>query len=119
MDQMTQVRVLSTSTLAGDEVRNFNDEKLGKIEDFMLDLQKGCISYAVLSFGGLLGMGEKLFAVPWKALTVDTQNHCFRMDMDKRRLENAPGFDRSDWPEAADQSWLGGVYDYYGVERYW
>lgn len=119
MDQMTKARVLSASTLTGDEVRNFDDEPLGKMEDFMLDLERGCISYAVLSFGGVLGVGDKLFAVPWKALTVDTDAKAFRMDVDRQRLEDAPGFDKDNWPEQADTTWLGSVYDYYGVERYW
>jgi sporulation protein YlmC with PRC-barrel domain len=119
MDQMTQIKVLSASTLMNDEVRNFNDEKLGKIEDFMLDMERGCISYAALSFGGVFGIGDKMFAVPWKAMTVDTENKCFRLDRDKERLENAPGFDKDNWPESPDTSWLGDVYDHYGQERYW
>lgn len=116
---MTNARVLSASTLMGDEVLDFNDEKLGKMEDFMLDLERGCISYAVLSFGGVLGVGNKLFAVPWKTLTVDSQAHAFRMDIDKARLDDAPGFDKDNWPEQPDTAWLGSVYDYYGAERYW
>ena len=119
MDQMTDIRVLSASTLMKDKVYNYQSENIGRIEDFMLDLERGCISYAVLSFGGVMGMGDKLFAVPWKALAVDTENKAFRMDVDRERLENAPGFDKDNWPESADTSWLGDVYDHYEVERYW
>src|SRR5262245_1280011 len=63
--------VLSADTLTGDKVVNAAGEDLGKIEDFMLDVESGRIRYAVLSFGGVLGLGSKLFAVPPEALTVD------------------------------------------------
>jgi sporulation protein YlmC with PRC-barrel domain len=119
MEQMTDVRVLSASSLMKDTVYNMQDETIGKIEDFMIDLERGCISYAVLSFGGVMGIGDKLFAVPWDALGVDTERRGFRMDVSKERLDNAPGFDKDNWPETPDTSWLGGVYDHYGSERYW
>jgi sporulation protein YlmC with PRC-barrel domain len=85
-------RVLSTSTLTGDEVVNRAGESLGKIEDLMLDLDRGRVAYAVLSFGGFLNMGNKLFAVPWDALEIDMPNKRFRLDVTKDKLETAPGF---------------------------
>ncbi len=66
------MRVLSASTLTGDRVRNAAGEDLGKVEEIMLDVPGGRIAYAVLSFGGMLGIGDKLFAVPWSALRLDT-----------------------------------------------
>ena len=84
----------------------------------MLDIRTGRISYAVLSFGGFLGMGEKLFAVPWSALTLDTVNKRFVLDVEKDRLENAPGFDKHQWPNMEDPDWAKGIHDYYGTKPY-
>ena len=72
--------------------------------------------YAVLSFGGFLGMGEKLFAVPWNALTLDTENKRFVLDAEKDRLKGAPGFAKDHWPNMADQSWANEIHAYYGIE---
>ena len=111
--------VLSSSTLTGDDVVNAQGEDLGKIEDFMLDLENGRIRYAVLSFGGFLGMGDKLFAIPPEALRIDTENKRVILDVDKSRLENAPGFDKDNWPDTSDNDWQVEVYDYYGYTPYW
>ena len=112
-------RVMSASTLAGDAVTNAAGEDLGRIEELMIDLQNGCVAYAVLSFGGFLGMGDKLFAVPFGALTLDLQRKCFVLDVPREKLEAAPGFDKSDWPDFADASFGDEVYGYYGVATYW
>lgn len=111
--------VLSADTLAGDKVVNAAGEDLGKIEDFMLDVESGRIRYAVLSFGGVLGIGSKLFAVPPEALTVDMPNKRLILDIDRTRLENAPGFDKDNWPNFADPALGREIYDYYGRTPYW
>jgi sporulation protein YlmC with PRC-barrel domain len=108
-------RVLSASTLNGDDVYNPNGDKLGSIKEIMLDIESGKVCYAVLSFGGFLSLGEKLFAVPWGALTVDTENKRFVMDTDEERLKNAPGFDTDNWPNMADPAWEKSVHAYYGT----
>lgn len=108
--------LLSTSTLMGNDVYNQDEENLGDIKDFMLDIHSGKIGYAVLSFGGFLGLGEKLFAVPWSALTLDAANKRFILDVDIERLKNAPGFDKDHWPDMADPSWAQGVNNYYGAK---
>ena len=87
--------VLTASSLADDSVQNAAGENLGDIKDLMIDTASGEIQYAVLSYGGWLGMGDKLFAVPWKAFRVDTANHCLVLDVPKERLKDAPGRDRS------------------------
>lgn len=107
------VTLLSAATITGDEVCNMQDEKLGKIQDIMLDLTEGKIRYAVLSSGGFLGMGDHLFAVPWKALKLDKENKRFMLDVDAERIQNAPGFDKDDWPDMADASWTSTVESYY------
>ena len=81
----------------------------------MLDVNTGRVSYAVLSFGGFLGMGDKLFAVPWNALTLDTVNKRFVLNVGKARLESAPGFDKDNWPDMADPVWEDGIHSYYGT----
>src|ERR1700674_3593003 len=86
-------RVLSASTLAGDQVQNSAGENLGKVDEIMIDIPSGRVAYAVLSFGGFLGMGNKLFALPWSALKLDEDEKCFVLDIDKKKLEHAPGFD--------------------------
>lgn len=112
-------RVLAASTLAGDSVRNRNGEDLGKIDELMIDIPSGRVAYAVLSFGGFLRMGNRLFAVPWSALTVDEDRKCFILDVDKTTLENAPGFDKDNWPDMANQSFGSEVYKYYDRTPYW
>ena len=108
-------RVLSASTLNDDDVYNLKGEKLGSIKEIMLDINTGRVCYVVLSFGGFLSMGEKLFAVPWSALTVDTENKRFLMDTDEARLKEAPGFDTDNWPNMADATWEKKVHSYYGT----
>lgn len=108
--------LMGANTLVGNEVYNQKDENLGDIKEIMLNMRTGRVSYAVLSFGGFLGMGEKLFAVPWEALTLDTVNKRFVLNVEKDRLENAPGFDKDKWPNMADQSWAEAIHAYYGTK---
>lgn len=115
----SELRVLAADTLTGDKVVNLQNEDLGKIEHLMIDLGTGRIAYAVLSFGGFLGMGDKLFAIPWSALTVDTFEKRFILQVDKELLKRAPGFDKEQWPNMADRAWGTQVFKYYGAKPYW
>ena len=108
-------RLMGAETLLGNDVYNKQDEDLGDIKEIMLDVPNGKVSYAVLSYGGVMGFGEKLFAVPWDALKLDTVNKRFVLDIAKERLADAPGFDKDDWPDMADQTWQGQVHSYYGT----
>ncbi len=105
--------VMGASSLIGDEVVNQMEEDLGDIEEIMLDMKTGNVAYAVLSFGGFMGMGDKLFAVPWNALKLDTVNKRFVFNVDKARLESAPGFDKDDWPDMSDPTWQDQVNTFY------
>ena len=109
-------RVLSASSLASDDVYDPKGEKLGSVKEIMLDTRAGKISYVVLSFGGFLSIGEKLFAVPWGALTVDTENKRLVMDTNEDRLKEAPGLDADNWPNMADPTWEKTVHAYYGTQ---
>ena len=108
--------LLSASTLSSDDVYNRNGEKLGSIKDLMMDIHSGRVCYAVLSFGGFLTLGEKLFAVPWSALTVDSENKRLLLDTNEERLKEAPGFDSDNWPNMADPLWAKSIHSYYGTE---
>lgn len=111
--------VLSASTMKGDEVINVSGEDLGEVEEIMIDFASGRVAYAVLSFGGFMGMGDKLFAIPWEAMHLDQERECFQLNVDRETLENAPGFDKDDWPEFADKKWATRIHDYYGYDPYW
>ena len=108
-------RLMGADTLIGNDVYSSDDEDLGDILEIMLDMESGMISYAVLSYGGFMGMGEKLFAVPWQALTLDTENKRFILNVDSSKLESAPGFDKDDWPDMADETWSDSVHNFYGT----
>ena len=107
--------LMGADTLIGDDVYNHDDEQLGDIKEIMLDMRSGRIAYAVLSFGGVLGLGEKLFAVPWEKLTLDTVNKRFLLDVDKNQLSNAPGFDKDNWPDMASEAWNDQMNQFYGT----
>ena len=111
--------VLAASSLEGETVLNRHGDTLGEIEEIMLDVTTGRIAYAVLSVGGFLGIGERYFAVPWRALTLDAERKCFLLDVEKDALENAPGFDKDHWPAMADERWTSDVHQFYRTEPYW
>ena len=115
--------IMDSTKVVGAKVENTKGENLGKIESLMLDLSEGRILYAVLSFGGFLGMGEKLFPVP-------TESLMFRYDddgdidkvifaVDKERLKDAPGYERDQMPSHADRTFAASVYTHYGSSPYW
>lgn len=111
-------RLMGADTLIGNDVYNYEDEDVGDIKEIMLDVASGNIAYAVLSFGSVLGMGGKLFAVPWSALKLDTEKKRFLLNINKERLQNAPGFDKDSWPNLADQTWSNDIHSYYGIRPY-
>lgn len=105
--------LMGADTLIGDNVYNAAGETLGEIKEIMLDMHTGRVAYAVLSFGGFLGIGEKLFAVPWSALRLDTVQKAFVLNASREQLKNAPGFDKDDWPDMSDPTWIRTVNSYY------
>jgi len=110
--------LMGTKTLISNEVVDREAGALGKITEIMLDVLSGRVAYAVLSFGGFLGLGEKLFAVPWSALVLDTMNKRFMLDVEKERLDGAPGFDKDHWPNMANLEWAADIHAYYGRAMY-
>ena len=85
----------------------------------MVDCDSGEIIYAVLSYGGMLNISDKFFAVPMRALQLDTHKKYFILDAKKNELDNAPGFDKSNWPDMADWRWGKDVHQYYRTQPYW
>jgi sporulation protein YlmC with PRC-barrel domain len=112
-------QVMAADTLQGDKVKNDAGETLGEVTDIMIDVPTGRVAYAVMSVGGFLGIGDKLFAIPWSAMRLDPENKCFRMNIAKERFEQAPGFDKDHWPTMADQRWAEDVHAFYNARPYW
>lgn len=104
---------LSATSLIGDDIKNTQGESLGDLKDLMIDLGTGNIGYAVVSFGGVLGMGAKLFAVPWNSMRVDHDSKCLILDVSKERLKDAPGFDKDNWPNFSDATFADQLRTYY------
>ncbi|RPH48147.1 MAG: PRC-barrel domain containing protein [Planctomycetota bacterium] len=115
--------IVDSDEIVGCKVENPKGENLGKIESVMLDLGEGRVIYAVLSFGGFLGMGDKLFPVPIDALSfkADEKGKIQRciLDIDKDTLKDAPGYDKDNLPSTADRSYASSVYTYYGYTPWW
>jgi len=97
-----------TSAIVGISVKDASDKEAGKIEDLLMD-SRGQVVYAVVSFGGIMGIGDKLFAVPWSAVVVDRENKTAYLDVTKERLERAPSFPKDKWPDSNDREWGSGV----------
>jgi sporulation protein YlmC with PRC-barrel domain len=111
--------VMAASTLDGNKILCMEGEDVGKVKEIMLDVHSGRVAYVVMSSGGFLGIGDKLLAIPWNALTLDTDRKCFLLDMPAERVKNAPGFDKDHWPIMADLTWATGLHQYYGRDPYW
>ena len=121
---MTQLRsfsgsVVKASNIVGKDVRNPQGESLGDIKEIVVDPMSSRIAYAVVSFGGFLGMGEKLFAVPFSSLKYNIEKDEYTLDTPKEVLKSAPGFDADHWPRMSDEKWNRDVYSYYKRPPYW
>jgi sporulation protein YlmC with PRC-barrel domain len=108
-----------SSDLLGMPVRNRAGKDLGKLEDFVVEMNTGDVRYAAISFGGFAGFGDKLFAVPWKSLTFKfgELDRYFMFDVTPEQLEKSPGFDQNNWPDVADPAWSASIDKHYGVTR--
>ena len=104
--------VLDCDALLGEPVVDANGESLGVLAHLMLDVGEGRIAYAIVGRGGVLGIGEKLHAIPWSAFSVDAQRNRLVLGIDGETLDRAPAFDRAQWPGTADPSWQ-------AVDRYY
>ncbi|MBC7624759.1 MAG: PRC-barrel domain-containing protein [Aeromicrobium sp.] len=123
---MTQIQThvfdhspVKASSIIGTSVVNPKGDSLGDIKEVVIDPRSGRVAYAVVSFGGFLSMGEKLFAIPFSSFEYDVGNSQYILAISKERLETAPGFDSDNWPSMADETWNRDVYSYYKRPPYW
>jgi sporulation protein YlmC with PRC-barrel domain len=110
--------IVVKKSILGAKVINSEREDLGTIEDIILDARENRVAYAILSFGGILGLGDKHFAIPWEALSFDVSEKTAVLAIDKERLSNAPGFDKDNWPDMANPEWGTQVHEHYGLKPY-
>ncbi len=96
-------------------VRNSNGDDLGSLEDIVIDWQHSRLAYPIMSFGGFLGIGDKWFVIPFDAVTLDPVNNNFIFDVEKDRLENAPGFNQDQLPDTTDPNWDQEIRSYWGM----
>ena len=107
------------SNLIGSNLKNPQGKDLGKMKDLVVNADDNRVVYAVVSFGGVLGLGEKLFAVPLSVLKRAAEANTFILEIDQERLQNAPEFNQNNWPQMTDPQWITSVYTFYGLQPYW
>lgn len=108
-----------SSNIVGSHIKNLTGESLGDVKDMVINPEDNQVLYAVISFGGILGLGEKLFAVPLSLMKRSAEANTFIMDVEQNRLKNAPEFNRNNWPQMTDPQWIASVYDFYGLQPAW
>jgi sporulation protein YlmC with PRC-barrel domain len=117
--QIAQARdksgVMKVSNVVGMKVQDTEGKKLGDIKDLVIDPMDGSIGYAVLDFGGFLGIGDKYFAVPWEALQWTPDRKAIVLDVAKKDLKQAPGFDKNNWPDLGSEEQALIIYEFYGM----
>jgi sporulation protein YlmC with PRC-barrel domain len=111
--------LVSASKLDNYSIVNTAGEDLGQVQDLMLDMSTGQIAYAIISFGGFLGVSDKWFAVPWEAMTWSPENKRLVLNVSRELLKNAPGLDKTRWQEELDSKWLGESSEYFGFPAAW
>ena len=112
------VSLIGSDKVEGTAVYGVDEKKIGQVERVMLDKISGKVAYAVLSFGGFLGMGEDYYPVPWMTLKYDTNLGGYLVNLTRDKLEKAPKYTQStgwNWTRENDRR----VYDYYGASPYW
>jgi len=112
--------VVAASKIIGEAVVNLQNENVGKIHELVIDAKKNRVAYVVLTFGGFVGMGNKLFAIPWEAFTFSATENKLILNVDREKLKTAPGFEKDDkWPDFSDTVWGESIYNYYDYVPPW
>lgn len=112
-------RLISSEKVGGSKVEDTQGNSLGHIEEVMLDKISGRVAYAVLNYGSFLGMGGKLFALPWDILAYNPERGAYVINLPQERLKNAPSFDQGNWPDFNDRRYDKELHDYYGSRADW
>jgi len=107
--------LLKASNLIGKRVQSTEGKKLGDVKDLVINPVEGDIQYVVLDFGGFLGLGDKYFAVPWDALQLTEDQKAVVLDVSKKDLKQAPGFDKNNWPDLGSRDTAIVIYEFYEV----
>lgn len=110
------VRRLTATSIIGDKVENMDGEDIGRINNLMININEGTVEYAVVEFGSVLGIGGKLFAVPFSELMVNPDRKIFVLDRDREHLKDMPGFDKEHWPDTNDHRYFSDVNTYWNHE---
>ncbi len=112
---------VKASSMIGTNISNPDNENLGEIKELVIDPYSGKVAYVVVAFGGFLGLGEKLFAIPFTEFnfSANTNTNQYILKVSKNRLKEAPGFDPDHWPSFADEQWHRDIHQYYDRSPYW
>lgn len=110
---------VKASSIIGTDVVDLKGDNLGDIKEIVIDPGSGRVAYVVVSFGGFLGMGEKLFAIPFSTFKFDVSKDAYVLDIPKEQLKAAPGFDADHWPSMADEQWNRDLHTYYKRPPFW
>jgi hypothetical protein len=117
--QAEPTTIIPASKVDGTSVFNPAGENVGEIHDIIIDKLSGKVAYAVMSFGGFLGLGTKYHPLPWASLKYDTNLNGYVVDVDRHQLEGAPSFDTATSPDWTDREYEKRLHDYYGLAPYW
>ena len=118
LDATETSSLIAADKVEGTTVYNMAQEKIGSIENIMIDKHSGKVAYAVMSFGGFLGIGDNYYPLPWSMLRYDTNVGGYVVNLDKKMLEGAPSYERRARIDWDDQEWGRRVHDYYGIAPY-
>jgi hypothetical protein len=110
---------LTGDEIVGTSVVDAVGADYGKIESIVLDVERGIIAYAILSYGGFAGMGLRLYAIPWRLLALDWTKRCAVLDVDRDQLRAAPAFHAGNWPALNDEQWVRDLHRHFGLAPYW
>jgi sporulation protein YlmC with PRC-barrel domain len=110
--------LIASDRVEGTAVYNRQGDRLGSVSNFMVDKRSGTVRYAVLSFGGFLGVGKEHYPLPWSMLSYDTQKGGYVVDLDKAILDEAPSYETGREPDY-DRNYGRNVYDHYGLTYPW
>lgn len=122
LDTVTEGSMVRASKLMGMNIQNSAGENVGKINDIVLDAQRGKVNYVAVTYGGFLGIGNKMFAVPFAAFKIrpnpsDRSQTVLMLDVTQKQMEGAVGFDEDHWPDFSDKKFQTELYDRYKVKR--
>jgi len=109
--------LVSAASLSGERVLTRRGEIIGDVSELMLDVQRGRIAYVVVAHGGFMGLGERLHAIPWRALRIE--GDCLVLDAERATFLGAPGFDKEHWPSRPDAAWHHALHRHYRCRPYW